>query len=174
MAYEIITEYTKLLQRINHIEKQLSLLPSGCITQKTVRGNQYFYLQKRISDKVSSTYIKQDDLACLTEKLQLRKEYESEFSSVTLQIERIEAAAKLLSDSLSRTLDILKLTAGMDDLSENMKSLCLSFSDAMTSIEGVAPSDTAKQELEHWKEGTASFLSVFQSTLKRYGFPVEV
>lgn len=174
MAFEIINEYTNLLERKVTIQRELSVLPIGYISKKNINGKEYSYLQMRVNGKVNSTYIKNDDVKIITEKLNLRKKYESELPNINLRLAEIEKATKLLNDSLARRLDILKLSIGMDELPQGMKQMCLSFSEAMTSIEGVEVSDTAKQELNNWKNGTASFLSVFESTLRRYGFPVEV
>ena len=69
---------------------------------------------------------------------------------------------------------MLDLSAGMDEINDLTKNRCVTFADAMTSIEGVPVSKTAKEELDNWLSGKATFISVFESTLKRYGFPVEV
>ena len=44
----------------------------------------------------------------------------------------------------------------------------------MTSIEGVPISDRVKNDLANWKNGNITFLSVFEQTLRRYGFVTEV
>ena len=73
-----------------------------------------------------------------------------------------------------RKLKMLKLTSGMDSISAYEKEKRISFSDAMTSIEGVSVSDRVKKDLANWKNGNITFLSVFEQTLKRYGFVTEV
>ena len=68
---------------------------------------------------------------------------------------------------------MLKLTNGMDNISSEEKEKRISFSEAMTSIEGVPVSDRVKSDLANWKNGNITFLSVFEQTLRRYGFVTE-
>ena len=72
-----------------------------------------------------------------------------------------------------RKLKILKLASGMDSISADEKEKRISFSDAMTAIEGVPVSDRVKSDLANWKNGNITFLSVFEQTLRRYGFLTE-
>ena len=71
---------------------------------------------------------------------------------------------------MKRNQDLFKLCNGMDELNINIKEKCLSFSEAMLSIEGVKVSNEVTLALEEWKEGKATYLSIFESTLQRYGF----
>ena len=93
---------------------------------------------------------------------------------VLLRLADIETAAGLLDKALFRKLIVLKLTSGMDSISTDEKEKRISFSDAMTSIEGVAVSDRVKKDLTNWKNGNITFLSIFEQTLRRYGFVKEV
>ena len=69
---------------------------------------------------------------------------------------------------------VYKLSAGMDALNIEEKEKCASFGHAMNAIEGVAVSEETGIEIDAWKKGDVSFISVFENTLRRYGFPVEV
>ena len=91
-----------------------------------------------------------------------------------MRLADIETAAELLDKALLRKLKLLKLTSGMDSISADEKEKRISFSDAMTSIEGVPVSDQVKKDLASWKKGSISFLSIFEQTLRRYGFVTEV
>ena len=93
---------------------------------------------------------------------------------VILRLADIETAAELLDKALLRKLKMLKLTSGMDSISADEKEKRISFSDAMTSIEGIPVSDIVKNDLANWKNGNITFLSVFEQTLRRYGFVTEV
>ena len=104
----------------------------------------------------------------------MRKEYESELPEILIRLADIETAAELLDKALLRKLKMLKLTSGMDSISADEKEKRISFSDAMTSIEGVPVSDKVKTDLANWKKGNITFLSVFEQTLRRYGFVTEV
>lgn len=170
---DIIFEYKELLEQKNQIEQKLSVLPKGYISKKTIGGKQYLYLQTRNGDTVESKYIKAEEIEQITNQISLRKGYESKLPEVISRLKDIEAAATLLDKSLLRKLKMLKLTSGMDSISASEKEKRISFSDAMTSIEGVPVSDKVKSDLNDWKNGNVTFLSIFEQTLKRYGFSVE-
>ena len=171
---DIIFEYKKLLEQKNQIEQKLSVLPKGYISKKTIGGKQYLYLQTRNGDTVESKYIKAKEIEQITNQISLRKEYESKLPEVISRLKDIETAATLLDKSLLRKLKMLKLTSGMDSISADEKEKRISFSDAMTSIEGVPVSDKVKSDLNDWKNGNVTFLSIFEQTLKRYGFSAGV
>lgn len=171
---DIIFEYKELLATKLEIEQKLSVLPKGYISKKTIGGKQYLYLQTRNGDTVESKYIKAEEVEEITKQLSLRKEYEAALPEILIKLADIETAAELLDKALLRKLKMLKLTSGMDSISANEKEKRISFSDAMTSIEGVPVSDRVKKDLANWKNGNITFLSVFEQTLRRYGFVTEV
>lgn len=171
---DVIFEYKELLALKLEIEQNLNALPKGYISKKTIGGKQYLYLQTRNGDTVESKYIKTEEVDEITNQLSLKKEYEADLPKVVLKLTDIETAAELLDKALLRKLKMLKLTSGMDDISASEKEKRISFSDAMTSIEGVPVSDMVKKDLANWKNGNITFLSVFEQTLRRYGFVTEV
>ena len=171
---DIVFEYKKLLEQKNLIEKKLAILPRGYISKKTIGCKQYLYLQTRSGDTIESRYIKAEDAEEITSQITSRKEYEAALPQVMLRLADIETAAELLDKSLLRKLRMLKLTSGMDSISPSEKEKRISFSDAMTSIEGIPVSDRLKNDLTNWKNGNITFLSVFEQTLRRYGFVTEV
>ena len=75
-----------------------------------------------------------------------------------------------MDKAMKRKQDLLKLCNGMDKLDIHKKEKCLSFSEAMLSIEGMKVSNEVTLAFEEWKEGKATYLSIFESTLQRYGF----
>ena len=171
---DIIFEYKELLASKLEIEQKLSVLPKGYISKKTIGGKQYLYLQTRNGDTVESKYIKAEEADEITNQISLRKEYEAELPEILIRLADIETAAELLDKALLRKLKMLKLTSGMDSISVDEKAKRISFTDAMTSIEGVPVSDRVKKDLANWKNGNITFLSVFEQTLRRYGFVTEV
>ncbi len=171
---DIIFEYKKLLEQKNVIEQKLSVLPRGYISKKTIGCKQYLYLQTRNGESIESKYIKAEEADEITNLISLRKKYEAELPQVILRLADMEAAAELLDKSLLRKLKVLKLASGMDSISVDEKEKRISFSNAMTSIEGVPMSDRLKNDLTDWKNGNITFLSVFEQTLRRYGFSAEV
>ena len=144
---DIIFEYKELLASKLEIEQKLSVLPKGYISKKTIGGKQYLYLQTRNGDTVESKYIKAEEAQDITNQLSLRKEYEAELPEILIRLADIETAAELLDKALLRKLKMLKLTSGMDSISADEKEKRISFSDAMTSIEGVPVSDKVKKTL---------------------------
>ena len=75
-----------------------------------------------------------------------------------------------MDKTMKRKQDLFNLCNGMDKLDIHKKEKCPSFSEAMLSIEGMKVSDEVTLALEEWKEGKATYLSIFESTLQRYGF----
>ena len=171
---DIIFEYKALLAQKLEIEQKLSVLPKGYISKKMIGGKQYLYLQTRNGDTVESKYIKAEEVDEIANQISLRKEYEAQLPEILIRLADIETAAELQDKALLRKLKILKLTSGMDSISADEKEKRISFSDAMTSIEGVPVSDRVKNDLANWKNGNITFLSVFEQTLRRYGFVTEV
>ena len=172
---EVITnEYKALLSERAFFLKELSVLTDGYISRKNINGKEYCYLQSRVHGKVTSVYIKVENVDSIDRELKLRKKYEAELPGIEKRLSEIREAVKLLDSSFIRKLDMLELSAGMDEIADLTKNRCVTFADAMTSIEGVPVSEEAKEELDDWVSGKATFISVFESTLKRYGFPVEV
>ena len=171
---DIIFEYKELLATKLEIEQKLSVLPKGYISKKTIGSKQYLYLQTRNGETIESKYIKAEEVEEITRQLSSRKEYEAQLPEILIRLADIETAAELLDKALLRKLNMLKLTSGMDSISADEKEKRISFSDAMTSIEGVPVSDRVKNDLANWKKGNITFLSVFEQTLRRYGFVTEV
>ena len=171
---DIIFEYKELLAQKLEIEQKLSVLPKGYISKKTIGGKQYLYLQTRNGDTIESKYIKAEEVEEITNQISLRKEYEAQLPKILIRLADIETAAELLDKAFLRKLKMLYLTSGMDSISAEEKEMRISFSDAMTSIEGVPISDKVKNDLANWKNGNITFLSVFEQTLRRYGFVTEI
>lgn len=75
-----------------------------------------------------------------------------------------------MDKAMKRKQDLLKLCNGMDKLDIHKKEKCLSFSEAMLSIEGMKIGVEVALALEEWKSGRLEFLSIYQFVLKQYGF----
>lgn len=174
MLNVVINEYKDLLCERAFLLKELSVLPVGYISKKTINGKEYCYLQSRQHGKITGSYIKAENIETIENELKRRKRYEAELPNVEKRLSEIREAVKLLDASYLRKTDMLELSIGMDELADATKSKCLTFAEAMTSIEGVPVSKATKEELNNWLSGKTTFLSVFESTLKRYGFPAEV
>ena len=86
----------------------------------------------------------------------------------------MEQAARLLGKNINRQLMLLKLSTGMDSWSAEQKRRSSSFAGAMNAVEGIPISEQTAQEIAAWQNGNKPFLSIFEATLKRYGFFSEV
>ena len=146
MSAIIINEYKELLLQKNKIEQILPSLPEGYISKKTIKEKQYYYLQK----------------------------YKLQLAQIEARLSVLEEAAKLIDKSIARNLILLKLSCGMDSLSSVQKERSVAFANALNAIEGVHASETAQQNIDKWKAGDESFISIFKSTLNMYGFAAEV
>ena len=174
MSAIIMNEYLELLQKKNKIEQTLPSLPEGYISTKSIKEKQYYYLQNRVDGKIVSKYLKENEVEIIKEQVELCKKYKVELPKIEVRLKELEQAAKLIDKSIFRHLTLLKLSCGMDSLSNVQKERSASFANALNAIEGVYASKTTQQNIDKWKTGEESFSSVFQSTLKMYGFAAEM
>lgn len=174
MSAIIINEYTELLLQKNQIEQILPSLPEGYISTKTIKEKQYDYLQNRVDGKIMSKYLKEREVDIIKEQVELCKKYKAELPKIEARLNELEQAAKLIDRSIARHLNLLKLSSGMDSLSNLQKERSVSFANALNAIEGVYASKSTQQKIDKWKTGDESFISIFKSTLKMYGFAAEV
>lgn len=174
MSAIIIKEYKELLRQKNEIEQTLPSLPEGYISTKTIKEKQYYYLQNRVDGKITSKYLKENEVDTIKEQVERCKKYKAELPKIEVRLKELEQAAKLIDKSITRHLTLLKLSCGMDSLSNVQKERSASFANALNAIEGVYASKTTQQNIDKWKVGDESFISIFQSTLNMYGFMAEV
>lgn len=172
--YNLVKEYRKIAERTQEIETALESFSKGCISRKTINGKQYSYLQNKVDGKVTSMYLKAEEVDSVSRQLLLRKEYEKELPALRMRMEELEQAAKLIGAGLDRTLLLLKISTGMDGLDQERRKQSISFANSMNAVEGVAVSAQTAAEIKLWQDGQKSFQAVFSATLKRYGFAVEV
>ena len=171
---DFVSEYQAMLLRRSELVQKIAALPKGYISKKKIGAKQYLYLQTRNGDTVESKYIKAGDAGEIANGLALRKQYEAQLAAISERLAALEQAAALLDGGLLRKLQALRLCDGMDRISPAERERRISFSDAMTSIEGVPVSARLRRELAKWKSGSVTILSVLEETLARYGFATEV
>jgi len=174
MSAIIINEYKELLLQKNKIEHTLPSLPEGYISTKTIKERRYYYLQNRVDGKIVSKYLKENEVDIIKEQVELCKQYKLQLPQIEARLKELERAAKLIDRSIARNLILLKLSCGMDSLSSVQKERSASFANALNAIEGVYASKTTQQNVNKWKNGDESFISIFQFTLNMYGFTAEV
>lgn len=170
----IFVEYKNLLERKLDLETELQTLVQGYISNKTIKGKTYCYLQNRVGGKLISQYLKSEEVDEITEQIARRKQYEEELPKLKARLNELEQAARLLGKNISRQLMLLKLSTGMDSLSAEQKRRSSSFAGAMNAVEGILISEQTAQDIAAWQNGNKPFLSIFEATLKRYGFFAEV
>lgn len=174
MSTSILNEFKELLRQKNEIEQLLPLLPKGYISTKTINDKQYFYLQKRVNEKMDSKYLKVCESDAIKEQVELRQRYKAELPKIVKRLDELEKAAKLIDKDMYRQLNLLKLSSNMDSLSTIQRECSASFANSLNAIEGVLASDTTQQNITKWINGEETYISVFQSTLTKYGFKVKV
>ena len=174
MANSLEKEYKKILSQRSDIISSLDLLPDGYISVKTINGTKQYYLQKRAGKKIVGKHIPFDELSSVRLGLSKRESLEKELVAVEERLVSIEAASKLISHNLYKRILLLKACMPMEDLSTDAKVRASSFAEAMNAIEGIPATSELKSNINAWHSGDISFLSLYEATLKKYGFPVEV
>jgi hypothetical protein len=174
MANSLEKEYKKVLSRIADIKTELAFLPDGYISEKTINGTKQYYLQKRVGKKIAGKHISSGELTSVRYGLSKREALEKELVTVEERLVNIESASKLMSHNLYKRLLLLKACMPMENLSNDAKMRASSFAEAMNAIEGIPATSEMKSDINAWHSGEISFLSLYEATLKKYGFPVEV
>ncbi|MCB7520528.1 hypothetical protein LIZ64_02115 [[Clostridium] hylemonae] len=174
MEHMVLSEYKNLFDRKVKLETELQTLVQGYISKKTIKGKTYCYLQNRVGGKLISQYLKSEEVDEVTEQIARRKQYEAELPNLKARISELEQAADLLGKDISRQLMLLKLSTGMDGLTAEQKRRSSSFAGAMNAVEGIPVSAQTAKDIVDWQNGNKPFLSIFEATLKRYGFSAEV
>ena len=174
MVNSLEKEYSKALSKRADITNLLGSLPDGYISEKTINGTKQYYLQKRVGKKVVGKHISSSELSSVRSGLSRRESLEKELITVKERLDSIEAASKLISHDLYKRVLLLKACAPMETLSVDAKVRASSFAEAMNAIEGIPATEEMKSDISAWHSGEISFLSLYEATLKKYGFPVEV
>ena len=174
MANSLEKEYRKVLSRIADIKNELAFLPNGYISEKTINGTKQYYLQKRVGKKVVGKHISSGELSSVRLGLSKRESLEKELKVTEKRLVSIEAASKLVSHNLYKRILLLKACMPMEALSADAKVRASSFAEAMNAIEGIPATAEMKSNISAWHSGEISFLSLYEATLKKYGFPVAV
>lgn len=174
MDQMVLAEYKVLLERKIKLETELETLVRGYISKKTIKGKTYCYLQNRVDGKLTSQYLKTEEVDEVRGQIARRKQCKEELPKLNTRISELEQAARLLGKDISRQLMLLKLSIGMDRLTAEQKRQSASFASAMNAVEGIPVSKQTAQDIVAWENGNKPFLSIFEAALKRYGFSVEV
>lgn len=165
---ELFDKYNALLNEQSDIKQELQLLLDGYISEKTISGKKYYYLQKKLDGKIKSEYIKENDVESVRRQLERRAVLTARFCEINENAAKIEAAAKILSTLFYHKLIVLKRCYIMDNMPIKNRESSLSFASAMTALEGIPASDETNKHLALWSEGKQSFKSGYMQTLAQY------
>ena len=70
------------IQKIAELTEKIGKLPKGYISKKTVNGNVYFYHQWSEGGVKKSKYLRDEEIAGLTEQIELRKKLQKELAEI--------------------------------------------------------------------------------------------
>lgn len=166
---EIYEEYEAFLSRYSQAALELESLPRGSVVKKHITGKEYHYLQHTDCGKKVTKYIKPGDLAAVMNGLQRRASLEMEIETITRDLRRLEDAASILSPNMSRSFFFLRQCAQMDALPLQKRERALSFSNALTALEGLPAEAATEQNLHAWVKGQKRFSEFYLPALKHYG-----
>ena len=71
-----------IIERINELEREIALLPSGSIAVKKIKGKDYYYHRITQNQKRTETYINFDQVEELRAQIEKRKELETELKKL--------------------------------------------------------------------------------------------
>ena len=101
-------ELSEVQTRAAELEQQISALPAGSITKKTVNGKEYFYHRWTENKKRREKYIPADELVNFRAQIERRKELEQELKALKKQLPKakptnLSASYTTLSTASRRT-----------------------------------------------------------------------
>ena len=169
MAYqELRDEYVSLLREEADCQNVLATLKDGYVSIKTISGKKYAYLQYRVAGKLSSEYIREEQLPKIRAELDERVRILERVREIDARLEKIETAANILDKNLRRNLNILRRCTAMDVMPFEKREESLAFGSAMTALEGIPASPEAEKNLLRWANGESSFQESYLNTLRAY------
>ena len=85
-------ELSEMQARAAELEQQISALPAGSVTKKTVRGKDYFYHRWTENKKRREKYIPADELENFRAQIERRKALEQELKALKKQLPKAKSA----------------------------------------------------------------------------------
>ena len=79
-------DLSEMQARAAELEQQISALPAGSVTKKTVNGKEYFYHRRTENKKRREKYIPADELENFRAQIERRKELEQELKALKKQL----------------------------------------------------------------------------------------
>ena len=84
-------DLSEIQTRVAELEQQISALPAGSVTKKTVNGKEYFYHRWTENKKRREKYIPADELENFRAQIKRRKELEQELKALKKQLPKAKA-----------------------------------------------------------------------------------
>ena len=101
-------DLSEMQTRAAELEQQISALPAGSITKKTVRGKDYFYHRWTENKKRREKYIPADELENFRAQIERRKELEQELKALKKQLPKTKAIDTSIFTTSIRTGEALR------------------------------------------------------------------
>ena len=83
----------KIIERIAEIEREIAVLPAGCVSKKNVHGKVYYYHRITQNGKRMEKYVKAEDVDELKSNIEKRKKLEK----FNISLKSLHYCAKLSS-----------------------------------------------------------------------------
>jgi len=163
---EIYDDFVSLMKEITENQNKLSSLKDGYISNKTISGKNYTYLQYREDGKLVSEYIRDYNLQDVKAELDERAYTLKKINEASDRLDKLEAAAKLLDTKLHRKLVRTRRYARMDMMPLEKRHKALEFSRIITALEGLAVSADTNRYLAQWANGEQRFRDCYKKTLQ--------
>ena len=101
-------DLSEMQTRVAELEQQISALPAGSVTKKTVSGKEYFYHRWTENKKRREKYIPADELENFRAKIERRKELEQELKALKKQLPKAKSANPSAFTTNVRTSEALR------------------------------------------------------------------
>ena len=101
-------DLSEMQTRAAELEQQISALPAGSITKKTVNGKEYFYHRWTEDKKRREKYIPADELENFRAQIERRKELEQELKALKKQLPKTKAIDTSIFTTNIRTGEALR------------------------------------------------------------------
>ena len=102
-------DLSEMQTRVAELEQQISALPAGSVTKKTVNGKEYFYHRWTENKKRREKYIPVDELENFRAQIESRKELEQEMKALKKHLPKV----KTIDIPRSRCLSCSSLWANL-------------------------------------------------------------
>ena len=131
--------------------------------------NEYKILLNREMELRNEIQMIADQSAALGLPNSLIDALKNELRMIRIKQTRLEDRAKVMNPNLARTFFHLKQCIEMDLLPLEKRHNALSFSNAMTAIEGLPVREETEQNLHLWAKGKKQFSDFYMTALLSYG-----